>query len=75
MHRYGNVESNSGIVAYDIDDDAIRVRFKSGGTYVYTHASAGWHHVERMKLLARSGVGLSRYINQHVSDRYDRKIG
>ncbi|WP_345811703.1 hypothetical protein AAGS40_12370 [Paraburkholderia sp. PREW-6R] len=75
MERYRNVSGDSGIDAYEIGDDFIRVRFRSGVSYWYTEASVGATHVRTLKRLARKGQGLSTYISQHaeVSDGYARK--
>ena len=73
MRRYANLSGDSGVVAYRIGQDFIEVRFKDGGTYVYTHASAGPRHVEAMKELALAGKGLSTYISRHVGAAYAAK--
>ena len=63
MKRYGNLHGNSGIAAYEEGDDFIRIRFTSGGIYLYTYDSAGEDDIEEMKELAREGNGLNRFIN------------
>lgn len=70
LTRYGNRAGNSGVMAYEIRRDGIRVEFIDGRIYTYTYRSAGRENVERMKLLARSGRGLSGFISTHVKDRY-----
>ena len=55
MHRYGNLSGNSGVIAYEIERNAIEVKFHDGWTYLYTYTSAGSHHVETMKKLAVAG--------------------
>jgi hypothetical protein len=70
LMRYENRAGNSGVVAYEIRRDGIRVEFIDGRIYTYTYRSAGRENVERMKLLARSGRGLSGFISTHVKDRY-----
>lgn len=70
MKRYRNLSGHSGVVAYAIDEEAIRVKFRDGATYEYTHASAGPAHVEAMKKLAVAGRGLSSYISRHVGTAY-----
>jgi len=72
VQRYLNLSGDSGVIAYEIGADYIRVQFRTGLPYRYSHARAGRHHVERMKELAEAGRGLSTYISQHVSDKYDR---
>ncbi|MEJ1097507.1 MULTISPECIES: hypothetical protein [unclassified Pseudoxanthomonas] len=73
MKRYLDLSGDSGVVAYELRPDAIKVKFRgSDRVYVYSHASAGATHVARMKRLAEAGRGLSTYISRHVHDRYER---
>lgn len=74
MQRYKNRSGESGIVAYDIDAGRIIVEFRSGERYLYTEDSAGAANVAKMQELAEAGHGLSRFISQHVHDRYARKL-
>jgi aminopeptidase-like protein len=62
MQPYGNLAGNSGVTAFDILRDGIKVRFVNGGTYLYDYRVPGRAHVEEMKRLARAGRGLSTYI-------------
>jgi hypothetical protein len=48
------------------------VQFVNGGKYKYTYASAGKENVEKMKVLAIEGKGLSTFIQQHVKDMYEK---
>ena len=73
MERYLNLGGNSGVEAYEIGEDYIRVQFSDGSVYLYTYASAGREHIERMKELARRGQGLNGYINRYVRKAYERK--
>ena len=63
MKEYRN--GDSGVIAYRLEPRAIVVQFKTGGTYKYSHASAGKAAVEQMQLLAQAGRGLATYINQN----------
>jgi hypothetical protein len=72
MQPYPNLSNGSGVSAYEIGADYIIVQFHRGRPYRYSYASAGEHHVERMKELAASGRGLSTYISQHVHNQYER---
>jgi hypothetical protein len=74
MYRYKNLGGESGVVAYDIDAGQIIVQFKNGDRYLYTEDSAGAANVAKMQELAKAGRGLSSFISQHVSDRYERKV-
>lgn len=73
MVRYKNTGGDSGVHAYEIGDNFIKVQFKDGKTYLYTYSSAGNHHIEQMKALAIRGKGLNSYINAHVKDIYESK--
>ena len=73
MKRYSDIDRDSGVVAYEYGDDFIRVAFQDGGVYLYTYASAGANHIERMKKLADRGDGLNEYINDYVKKAYARK--
>jgi hypothetical protein len=73
MQAYRNLAGNSGVRAYQISRDGIRVRFANGATYLYDHRVPGKEHVEEMKRLAVAGRGLSTYIARFGGD-YARKI-
>ncbi|CUU35214.1 MAG: hypothetical protein K6U12_06715 [Armatimonadetes bacterium] len=73
MERYADLSGRSGVAAYEIGDDYIRVQFKNGSIYLYTYESAGREHIETMKELARKGEGLSGYISRYVRNLYARK--
>lgn len=67
MQPYRNLAGNSGVSAFEILSDGIRVRFANGTTYLYDYETPGRVHVEAMKRHARAGRGLSSYISQsHV---------
>ena len=74
MKPYGNRGGGSGVIAYDIEDRAIVIRFQNGDTYRYTYERTGQFEVEKMKRLAEAGTGLSGYISRMVGDRYDEKL-
>lgn len=71
MQHYKNIAGNSGVRAYDIGPDFIKVKFISGEVYTYSYTKAGKIHVERMKGLAQNGKGLASYISRNVKDLYD----
>lgn len=75
MERYANLEGDSGVLAYEIGADYIKVQFRGGTTYVYDSANPGDIHVRHMQELARAGRGLSTYISRHVRNAYARKEG
>lgn len=75
MKRYSNRSGRSGVVAYDIGDDHIDIRFRnSDEVYRYDRETPGSRHIDNMKLLAEAGLGLSTYISRYVKDRYARRI-
>jgi hypothetical protein len=66
MKRYKNRNGNSGVTHYESGEDFISLRFTgSSKIYTYNYKITGKKHVEKMKKLADSGVGLSTYISQH----------
>ena len=73
MERYRNLGGDSGVVAYEIGADFIRVQFSDGSIYLYTNASAGPRNIEHMKQLASDGQGLNAFINTTVRKAYARK--
>ena len=73
MDLYRNIDGDSGVSAYEIGADFIRVRFSTGATYLYTYSSAGSENIEQMKILAREGNGLNSFINTRVRRLYARK--
>ncbi|MDV6168771.1 hypothetical protein R1T16_10065 [Flavobacterium sp. DG1-102-2] len=70
MEHYKNISGNSGVTAYEIKDESVRVQFGHDSVYLYTYASAGKRNIEKMKKLAVEGAGLSTYISRHVKDKY-----
>ena len=73
MEQYGNRSGASGIVGYETAPDSIKVQFDDG-TYIYTYVSIGRRKVEKMKLLARKGQGLGRFIEKYADKNQTRKI-
>lgn len=71
MERYSNRRGNSSVTHFQIEDERIIVWFSGGKSYTYSYCKAGRIHVERMKLLAKSGSGLSAYVTQNVKYAYD----
>ena len=57
----------SGVTAYEIGDDYIKVRFTNFKTYKYPASLNGQSTIDRMKSLALSSSGLSTFIAQHKS--------
>jgi hypothetical protein len=65
---------NSGVTAYALGKDSIRIRFKEGSVYLYTNKVTGSEHVRQMKKLAKEGRGLSTFISTVVKNKYAEKI-
>lgn len=63
----------SGIAAYEIGPDFIRIKYKDNSIYRYTNKSTGVENIKQMKCLAMNGKGLNTFINQHVRLRYAEK--
>jgi len=74
MPRYRNLDGHSGVLRYETTPESITLTFVDGDRYEYTHVRPGRPAVERMKVLAESGRGLSTYVARHVRDRYARKL-
>jgi hypothetical protein len=60
MQPYQEADGTSGIEGYETGEDYIRVRFRDGTEYVYTHESTGSDAVDRMKELAAADAGSTR---------------
>lgn len=70
MQLYLNRSGNSGVEAFDIGNNYIRVRFNTGRIYLYNYQSAGKGNIEKMKIIATSGIGLCTFINKNVRHLY-----
>jgi hypothetical protein len=74
MQPYRDTSSQSGVAAYEDGPGYLKVRFRSGDTYLYDRRHPGPRRLARMKALAASGRGLATYIAQEVRDDYAEKI-
>jgi ubiquinone/menaquinone biosynthesis C-methylase UbiE len=74
MQRYRNLSGNSGVVAYELTESGIVVKFVDGWKYEYTCRSAGADTVATMRRLADSGRGLAGFISRHAREAYARKF-
>jgi len=69
---YKDLHRNSSVKFYEVGPNFIRVQFKySSRVYQYSYLKAGKSHVEYMKILARRGWGLNRYIKKFANNLYD----
>ena len=73
MTKYKNLSEESGVIAYEIFDEGIRVQFISKEIYYYSYDSTGEEHIEKMKELAEKGRGLATYISQHIRKNFEYK--
>lgn len=74
METYRNLGGNSGVAAFEIGNDFIKVQFNDGAVYLYTYQSAGSNNIEQMKVLARAGKGLNSFIMRSVRKAYAAKL-
>lgn len=74
MEPYKNLSGNSGVVAYEVGPDYIKVKFRDGDVYLYNYSVTGRDNVEQMKELAIEGGGLSTFISRYVRDDYAAKL-
>ena len=73
MTPYKNLSEESGVKAYEIQDEGIRVQFLSDDIYYYSNDIPGKKHVDEMKRLAEKGRGLATYISQHIRKNFEHK--
>jgi hypothetical protein len=71
---YKNLGGDSGVIAYEIGPNSIKVQFRDGSIYLYDYTSPGMNDVEQMKNLAMRGEGLNSYISRVVRKRYAAKL-
>jgi len=71
---YRNMERGLGVVAFAIGDDHIAITLHTGQTLCFTYGSAGRAHVEHMKLLARAGEGLTRFIYNEAKGKHEPMV-
>jgi hypothetical protein len=70
MQRYKNLSGELCVVAYEISDTSITIKFRGGESYLYTQESAGRAELAEMQRRARAGQGLSTFISQVIRNRY-----
>jgi len=73
MQRYRNRNESSGVIAYQMGEDFIDVKFVGGDIYHYTTRRPGARDLAHMKELALRGEGLSIFISRHIRTRYESK--
>ena len=55
MQRYKNLSGELCVVAYEISDRSITIKFRGGESYLYTQESAGRAELAEMQRRARAG--------------------
>jgi hypothetical protein len=72
MQLYKNLSGESGVYAFEIAMDHIKVRFQETiKIYRYSYYKAGMTHVDELKRLALIGRGLNSYIVRNIRLLYD----
>jgi hypothetical protein len=74
MKPYKKQSGPSGVSAYSIGTDNIKIRFVDGSIYLYNFKSTGKRNVERMKQLAEAGKGLATFINKYVRKKFAAQL-
>ena len=74
FRRYKNLGGKSTIVKYELEKDAVNLRFTDNSSYRFTNQSAGKENIAEMKKLALAGKGLGTFVEKNVKERYERKI-
>jgi hypothetical protein len=72
--RYKNVGGKSTVVRFELEKDAVNLRFTNASAYRYTNQSAGPENISKMKTLALAGKGLGTFVEANLKDRFERKI-
>lgn len=62
--------AQSGVMAYQIGDDFIRIQFRNQRVYTYSSKRISPDKIEHMKQLAVAGHGLNSFINQNPDVRH-----
>ncbi|MEA5114124.1 MAG: hypothetical protein VB050_08840 [Geobacteraceae bacterium] len=75
MTTYENHGGSSPILAFEIGDDSIMIKFTDGSLYLFTYRSAGSSNVEQMKKYAMFGHGLNGFISRFVGMASGSKVG
>lgn len=72
---YKSENPNAGVQNYELVKGGIILEFADRDfRYVYNAEKPGAHHVAEMIRLARSGRGLTTYVNKHIRDNYAAKF-
>lgn len=73
MEEYRNRSGKSKVQSYEIGVDHITILFRNAPEkYTFSYQSAGTAHVDKMKVLAKNGLGLNGYILVYVKYDFER---
>jgi len=72
--NYKNLSGNSGVSAFEMGIDFIKVYFKNRTIYLYNNKRTGEQNIQRMKSLALRGKGLNTLINKNLKNRFAKKL-
>lgn len=62
MNNYKKLSGKSFISSYKIGSDNIIIMFNDDGIYLYNYNSTSKKNIDKMKSLAKEGLGLNTYI-------------
>lgn len=65
----------TSIQRYTLFHDRIILEFREGELYTYSYEITGEEVVEEMRVLARSGQGLNRFINAYQPEFEEGHVG
>lgn len=76
MQPYKNLNGDSGVEAYEIQDNALIVKFREANKngyryYKYSSFKPGTFHLQKMKGMAIIGRGLGEYISKEIKKNYE----
>jgi hypothetical protein len=66
MKCYENRSRTSPIVAYELSENSITIKFMDGSVYLYTYDNAGNANVEQMKKYSGIGHGLNGFLSRFL---------
>lgn len=74
MKTYKNLSGDSGVVAYEVGEKYIKIKFDGEtGIYTFNYKRPGRALVEQMKAMALKGQGLGTFITEKVGANFDSK--
>ena len=74
MKKYKNLNGDSLVEAYDIDEDYVLVKFKDNVRYLYNVHHTGEENIKKLKKLAEEGKGLYHFITENLKKKHAKKF-